>query len=237
MAVSPASSSTPHEALLVSEANAMGDRGELDEPTPGGYAYGPPPTLVRDSNYISDENLLVWLAQKQDGLYGELRDHMDMSRARSKLMADLSNLKTELDAGIEPEEAKAEIETLLASYAGTEFEAELTELFAGPLAQYAGTEPEAETAEVFGVSVGLENPMGMQDTEALVREHVTLPALTEQLSSSIQNKIDQLGRDDQLELIQIQSLTADIREASQLASNLVASANQASNTIVGNIGR
>jgi hypothetical protein len=59
----------------------------------------------------------------------------------------------------------------------------------------------------------------------------------EQLSGSVQSKVDELGRDDQLELIEIQSLTADIREGSQLASNLVASSNQASNTIVGNIGR
>jgi hypothetical protein len=59
----------------------------------------------------------------------------------------------------------------------------------------------------------------------------------EQLSSDLEGKVDELGRDDHMQLIEIQSLTADIREAGQLASNLIASSNQASNTIVGNIGR
>jgi hypothetical protein len=59
----------------------------------------------------------------------------------------------------------------------------------------------------------------------------------ESLSKAIENKVDALGRDDQLELIQIQSLTADLREVAQLASNLIASSNQAANSIVGNIAR
>jgi hypothetical protein len=226
----------PHEALLASEENAMREQSALDEPTPGGYDYGPPPTLVRDSSYISDENLLVWLAQKQDGLYGELRDHMDMSRARSKLVADLSNLKSRLDADVDPEVARAEVERMLASYAGTEFEAELNELFSAALAPAASTDADAavtalSTGPLSGLDITMESPI----IEALANDDVTLNV--EQLSASIQSKIDQLGRDDALELIQIQSLTADIREASQLASNLVASASQAANTIVGNIGR
>jgi hypothetical protein len=208
-------STVPPDTLPADEVNATPESA-LDDTTPGGYAYGPPPTIVRDSNYISDENLLVWLAQKQDGLYGELRDHMDTSRARSKLMADLNHLKGEVDRGMSPAEAKAEIEALLEKYAGTEFEGALNELFAGPLAEIELILERSETTE-------LGNILSDQ--------------FLEQLSGSVQSKVDELGRDDQLELIEIQSLTADIREGSQLASNLVASSNQASNTIVGTIGR
>ena len=195
------------------EANAP-EESARDDTTPGGYAYGPPPTIVRDSNYISDENLLVWLAQKQDGLYGELRDHMDTSRARSKLMADLNHLKGALDEGMNSDEAKAEMEQMLEQYAGTPFEAELNEIFAEPLAH-------------------LQN---LSDVDRAGAEFFS-DSFLERLSTSIQSKVEELGRDDQLELIEIQSLTADIREASQLASNLVASSSQAANTIVGNIGR
>jgi hypothetical protein len=208
-------STAPADSLPTDDANAMPERDDLDEPHPGGYAYGPPPTIVRDSNYISDENLLVWLAQKQDGLYAELRDHMDMSRARSKLMADLSYLKSQLDRGMSPEEAKAAIEALLEAYAGTEFETELNELLAGPLAEVEGI-----------LAMHEASPTRLLSDQFL-----------EQVSSQIQSKVDALGRDDHLELVEIQSLTADLREASQLASNLVASSNQAANTIVGNIGR
>jgi hypothetical protein len=125
---------------------------------------------------------------------------------------------------------------MLASYAGTEFEAELNELFSAALAPAASTDADAavtalSTGPLSGLDITMESPI----IEALANDDVTLNV--EQLSASIQSKIDQLGRDDALELIQIQSLTADIREASQLASNLVASASQAANTIVGNIGR
>jgi hypothetical protein len=207
--------SAPPDTYPIDETNAMPERSDLDEPHPGGYAYGPPPTLVRDSNYISDENLLVWLAQKQDGLYGELRDHMDTSRARSKLMSDLNHLKGEVDRGMSPEEAKAEIEALLAQYKGTEFEDDLNALLAGPLAEIEGI-----------LSMPEESPVRLLSDGFL-----------EQLSSDLEGKVDELGRDDHMQLIEIQSLTADIREAGQLASNLIASSNQASNTIVGNIGR
>ena len=50
-------------------------------------------------------------------------------------------------------------------------------------------------------------------------------------------KVDALGRDDQLELIQINSLSSAINQAAQLASNLLSSSNQTENAIIGNIGR
>ena len=178
------------------------------------YSFGPPPTQIRESNYISDENLLVWLAQKQEGLYGELRDHMDMSRARSKLIADLSYLNESLETTNNPREVIAKIDQLLAAYEGTPFEQQLTELLV----------PLRDALAVASAGPALLPP-GRDDDEV------------KDIKAALQSKIDELGRDDQLELVQIQSLTSDIREASQLASNLIASSNQAANTIVGNIGR
>ena len=208
-------SGAPNNSYPTGDANAMGEQRTMNAPTPGGYDYGPPPTVVRDTNYISDENLLVWLAQKQDGIYGELRDHIDMSKARSKLMADLSHVKSMLDADMPPNEVEVEMKALLAAYAGTPFEEDLTKLFAGPLAaiEFARQDPGGPTSVVDAFKS------------------------LEKLSSEIESKVDALGRDDQLELIKIQSLTADAREAAQLASNLLSSSNQASNTIVGNIAR
>ncbi|HEX6767502.1 MAG TPA: hypothetical protein VF103_18515 [Polyangiaceae bacterium] len=195
------------------DAAAPEKRAHLGESSSDQYQYGPPPTEIRESNYISDENLLVWLAQKQEGLYGELRDHMDTSRARSKLIADLNHLNESIDDDDNPAEVSAKIDGLLAAYEGTPFEAELTELLA-PL--------EASLDVAAGTSAQAPN----QDNDEI-----------NDIKAALKSKIDELGRDDQLELVQIQSLTADIREAGQLASNLIASSNQAANTIVGNIGR
>jgi hypothetical protein len=166
------------------------------------WAYGPPATAPRDSNFISDSNLLLWLAQKQDGMYGELRDNMDVSRERSKLIEDLAHLEERINSEVVTRDNIAEeLEPLLAAYAGTPLGRDLEETFRPMLdALAAGHEPG-------------------------------------DFSDTIKSKIDALGRDDHLALIEIQSLTADIREAAQLASNLLSSSNQTANTIVGNIAR
>jgi hypothetical protein len=190
----------PEETAGAEETAPARSPSEPVETTP--WAYGPPATTARDSNFISDENLLLWLAQKQDGLYGELRDNMDMSRERSKLMEDLAHLQAGITGGsITRDNIAEELRPLLDAYAGTPLGRELEETFGPMLATLA------EGGE----------PGSFQDT--------------------IQGTIDALGRDDQLALIEIQSLTADIREAAQLASNLLSSSNQAASSIVGNIAR
>lgn len=174
------------------------------------YPYGPPPVVERDSNYVSDEALLLWLAEKQDGLHGDLREHMDLARTRSKLIEDLNRIKSLVDEGTDPDVVAREMSWMLAAYKDTEFADGLREVFDSALEE---------------VAMYSRAPHGSVVGEAQIDE----------ASALIQGHIDALGRDDQLALIQIQSLTADIREASQLASNLMASANQAANTIVGNI--
>jgi hypothetical protein len=228
------------ESALRQSTNPSSGEGDDASARPVDGPYGPPPTVPRESNFISDENLLAWLAMKQDGLYGELRDHMDMSRARSKLVEDLNHLKGLIDAGgMSHEEATAEINRLLQAYEGTEFEGPLNELFAQPLAELA-TVPERAQDQIPDLP---DSPLFDEDdydvpaaVEKAAEDELSQKTL-ESLSKAIENKVDALGRDDQLELIQIQSLTADLREVAQLASNLIASSNQAANSIVGNIAR
>jgi hypothetical protein len=183
------------------------------ETTP--YSYGPPAAASRETNYISDENLLLWLADKQDGLYADLRDRMDSSRARSKAMEDLAHIKQRVERGeMSPAELHAEITALIESYRGTPLEPALEEIF-GPKLEELGRALQ-ESSMVGGA-----------------RQIIDAAAL----SAAIQSKIDALGRDDELALIEIQSLTADINQAAQLASNLLSSSNQTANAILGNIGR
>jgi hypothetical protein len=211
------------EQLAQSFADSHVERVEVPELVPpeeepiGPHAYGPPATVAPESNYVSDESLLLWLAEKTDGQYGELRDAMDTSRRRSKLIEDLGHVKTMADRGASNEEIALELAALFEAYRGTEFEQELYE-FAAPLVN-------DELAKNLGESTSALLTGGMK------------PLSNEQLSEVLQNKMDALGRDDQLALVTIQSLTADIREAQQLASNLMSSSSQASNAIIGNIAR
>lgn len=206
------------EQLLKSFDDSHVERAEMPALAPPDPApleaqnYGPPALVAPESNYMSDEAMLLWLAEKTDGKYGELRDAMDTSRRRSKLIEDLAYIKNLADGGATQAEVAAELTKLVDAYRGTEFEQELYE-FAAPLVEGALPEP-IETAV---------------DSFAEISN--------EQFSQALESKIDALGRDDQLALIQIQSLTADIREAQQLASNLMSSSSQAANAIVGNIAR
>lgn len=212
------------EQLARSFADSHVERVEIPELVPPEqdpiepHDYGPPAAFARESNYVSDESLLLWLAEKTEGKYGELRDAMDTSRRRSKLMEDLGHIKSMVDRGASNEEIAHELANLLEAYRGTELEHELY-AFAAPL---------------------VNEDLALQTTSEIIASFFAgglNPMTDEELAEVFQNKIDALGRDDQLALVTIQSLTADIREAQQLASNLMSSTNQAANAIIGNIAR
>ena len=183
------------------------------------YAYGPPATVAHETNYISDENLMLWLADKQSGLYADLHERMDLSGKRSKLMEDLSHIRERIEAGdMTVAEGHAEMSAIVESYRGTPLEGDLEQLFRPILDR---------------LEAALSSSNGFEAMQDVVPGAHAIKALSE----AIKSKVDALARDDQLELIRIQSLSSDINQASQLASNLMASSNQASNAIVGNIGR
>ncbi len=47
-------------------------------------------------NYVSDGEIMQWLALEQDRIYGDLRDSMDLSRNRASFSDALNKIKTEL---------------------------------------------------------------------------------------------------------------------------------------------
>jgi hypothetical protein len=93
------------EQLVKSFDDSHVERAEIPESVPAETEpmeprdYGPPAAGARESNYVSDEALLLWLAEKTDGKHGELRDALDMSERRSKLIEDLSTIKNLADRG------------------------------------------------------------------------------------------------------------------------------------------
>jgi hypothetical protein len=150
--------------------------------------------------------------------------------------------KGQIDAGgMSREEAPAEINRLLQAYEGTEFEGPLNELFAQPLGELAAVPGRAQDRMPDLPDLPLmdedDYEIEMPAAMATAMEDALAQEVLKPLSSAIENKVDALGRDDQLELIEIQSLTADLREVAQLASNLIASSNQAATSIVGIIAR
>jgi hypothetical protein len=198
------------------------------------------------TGYISDAELIAWLEQKSEEQYASLRDVMMTSEHRSDMMKDLSDLKSDIDAGKPPEELLIKIGELREKYKDSPYAAELDELLAPMEELYARSltpEQRAELDEM--LSGGMVGDLLGEETKAALSARlgdveddiatVNAAAHKKEFSSRIQSEIDQLGRTDQLELIKIQELMSDARQTSQLGSNIMSSRDQASNTIVGNI--
>lgn len=47
-------------------------------------------------NYVSDGDIMQWLALQQDRIYGELRDTMDLAEGRASFCDELNKIKAEL---------------------------------------------------------------------------------------------------------------------------------------------
>lgn len=182
------------------------------EPGSDDYSYGYAPPTGGLPTHVSDGELLLWLEHKSQETYGRVREVMEISTERSKLMQDLTHVKGLIEGDASGTELNQALDDLSAAYAGTPFEDEVAALVASV--------PRAET---------VTGPLGPVTDDNMTDEQ------EKALAEDFQAEIDKLGRDDQLALVQIQDLMSNIREMSQLTSNLLASRDQASNTIVGNI--
>ena len=49
------------------------------------------------SNYVSPEALTLWLSEKQNEIYGDMRDAIDMSNERSQMQSELATIKQHLE--------------------------------------------------------------------------------------------------------------------------------------------
>lgn len=99
-------------------------------------------SISGNGNYVSDADIMVWLAQEQDRIYGDLRESMDLARDRASFADALNGVKAALHQanGAEPsnfQEAHAKMQEILENYGSDPDYAELCkdlEKIAGPLA-------------------------------------------------------------------------------------------------------
>lgn len=173
------------------------------------------PTLEPESNYISPGELMLWLATKSDGMYGELRQAMQMSEDRSELARAVKDLQTLMEEdGVSGQERRAAVDALLTQVKGTEFEAEVTAMLEPMRQTLFNPELEFASDEMYQASIDGERNLWGKKLESFASE---------------------LDHQDKLALITIQQLVGEIRDATQLASNLVASEHDATSGVIGNI--
>lgn len=173
---------------------------------------------ITDGNqaYVSDAELMAWLETKSNAQYGELRDAMNVSSERIDLIKRLNDLKAEMQNAKTVDdfsEVRDKMIALKEDAKDTPYAKDMEDLFGGAIVAMDHTNDDKDPAEC--VSEDQSTVAGLKD-----------PVTTE---------IDNLGKIDSLELVQIQQLVSDAKETSQLASNVFSSRDQTSNSIVGNI--
>jgi hypothetical protein len=195
-------------ATNVTAAHGFGDEG----------AGGAEPSAELPSGYVSDAELLAWLEAKSNGQYDELRDLMNVSTERQKLIQKLSDLKSAIEHAASPEDVeaiKATMDDLLKDEVNAPYAQELHALFDGTLQLLDHTG---------------ENP-AVEELSGDVADIMAVSAMKDRIAS----EVDKLGKVDSLALVEIQQLVSDAKETSQLASNVLSSRDQAASSIIGNI--
>jgi hypothetical protein len=208
------------------------------------------------SNYVSSEELTLWLAEKQNDIYGDMREAIDLSNERSQMQSELSTIKQHLEeanASGDFEKVSQEISAFLSAH-GTNPEFEevsgpLNEINASIHAHFPDGIPSWERVDQFANEADLEDAAEDFDGLSTGNGPALLPDLPglddlplqfsdQQLKSwidAIGSKIDFLSQQDQLAMIRIQELNGQVNQSEQLVSNLLASQNQTQNAVISNI--
>jgi hypothetical protein len=162
---------------------------------------------------LGNDELMQWVAQHNDKLNGSLRDLMASADDRIQLAEDFTKIKGLIGAHLSMGAAKAAAEAMMEQYKGTPYEYDVN--------QVLGT-----------VVSDLESRIeGKYSKDPVPDDLVT------KLTGEIQGQIDAIQKQDQLDMIAIQDLTSQIRENTQLVSNMISSINQTTMSIIGNVGR
>jgi hypothetical protein len=196
------------------------------------------------SGYMSSAEIMLWMHDRAGGLYNEMREQMAVAENRTELAQDMKQLKAGLTEmrGKDPfdkdgntgrlygDNAKA-LEEFLTAHEGSPEYVELKEQL-DPMIQGLRAAEGAVAGYHAGKSISLTAPVtAREDAQPYIPSKDTIDSWCEKLDAQITRVHEQ----DQRSLIVIGDLNSKINQAHQLASNLIASANQSSNAIIQNI--
>jgi hypothetical protein len=213
------------------------------------------------TNYMSNATILEWMETKTEGLYSKMRASMDQSNNRVAAEDALNDLKGKIDdlkaSGADAGPLRDQIEEAIAQH-GAEFPevGEVLQPIANELTQriedallkrVAPTAPpnHATTrSNTHGNSPPAHPSSAKTNVGKSTHSHSTkveLPPVkiskddAERWTKQITDKVDTLGKEDQLGMIHLQEFNAQLNRTKDTASALMASANKAADNIVSHI--
>jgi predicted lipoprotein len=189
------------------------------------------------SNYMSNAEILEWMQLKTEDLYGGMRTAMQGANQRADAESDLNDIKAAIansaNNGGNADAAHALIEAALAKYKDMPEVAEVLQ----PLSTELNTRYEQAALDA-------NKPVLTQDADGNV---ISTPGSGKPgpvtISSNdvttwtkqIGDKVDNLGKQDSLDMINIQEFNNEINQAKQTASALMDSADKSTSTIINHI--
>jgi hypothetical protein len=212
------------------------------------------------TNYMSNASILEWMELKTERLYAQMRDSMGESNTRVDAEDALNDIKARMAdlkaSGADASPLRDQINETIKKY-GAEFpevgqvlqpiedelstrieEAQLHQQQPNPTRQ---PQPTDRTSSTSSPPAGAGGETVGKHTEALP-DKVELPHVkissedAERWTNQITEKVDTLGKQDQLGMVHLQDINAQLNRAKDIASALMASADKASDNIVAHIG-
>jgi len=216
------------------------------------------------SHYMSNASIMEWMELKTERLYEQMGAAMDQSDSRVGAEDALNDIKAKIEdlkaSGGDAAPLRAEIKEVIAKY-GAEFPevreglqpiADELEKRAADIQLHAHTPSTAPNANIVGGGRTVNNPTPAKVEPAEKGERVAskqsdekvaeLPHLkissedAERWTNQIKDKVDTLGKQDQLGMVHLQDLNGQLSRTKDVASALMASADKAADNIVSHIG-
>jgi hypothetical protein len=213
------------------------------------------------AHYISDGEIMAWLATTQGNIYDDLQTSMDLSSARAHMTDALVNIKAELQAANDSKDFKqvdADLQAFMTTYGSNPDFSEACKGLA-PLADRIHSDVQAhsdfdaahaewetknaeyqkevaaspQTSRGFGIqqSNTLQKPVEPQEPEATHYSDDQIHSW----NTLIDGKTDGASKNDQLTMIHIQELKATLDQSSQLGSTFISSGDKTNSAIINNI--
>jgi len=213
-------------------------------------------------NYISDGNIMAWLAIQQDRIYGDLKGSMDLSEHRADFTDALNDIKTELATANKSDnhdfsKVDKDLQDFMTKYGNDpEFSSLCTEI--GTMADHVHTDYVSRQeyqgkhdqfdADRNAYIAALQQVASVPTAEALAI--VSKGMYAEPVNPGPQSyddgqmkiwddliggKTDIASKNDQLTMIHIQELKATLDQGLQLGSTFISSGDKTSSSIINNI--
>lgn len=214
---------------------------------------------VPSSNYMSDASIMVWVAQQHERLYGDLQEAMSFAELRAQMASDAADLKQMLkDAAGDPTKLVAlgdALEKFKADYGNIAEFGEVMEtvnMISGNVAAQVQQQRTREAWEKMTPELGTLTPEEAQPVgprggpNAVDYSQIDLseePAVATALAQdtvddwnkTLSDKIDASNQNEQVAMIHIGEIKSTIDQASNLASQVIKSGNDASSFIINNL--